>query len=52
MNGQNPNNMTPEQRAVYEQKRREYLARKAAYEKGGRLSSRGARQKRPQSVQK
>lgn len=33
MNGQNPNNMTPEQRAVYEQKRREYLARKAAYEK-------------------
>lgn len=25
--------MTPEQRAVYEQKRREYLARKAAYEK-------------------
>ena len=33
MNGQNPGNMTPEQRKIYEQKHREYLARKAAYEK-------------------
>ena len=33
MNGKNPGNMTPEQRKIYEQKHREYLARKAAYEK-------------------